>query len=462
MPQIKAFFISRKKLIVYIISIIVLLSLLIYIQRALASTGFFKGIFIENINMEGLNKQQAVDILKNRVNSKVMNEKLTLKYGEFNWSIPLQDIGFQYNIENTVDTAYKIGRNENPFKRLWAILSLRVHKVEIKLQPAFNSEKIEYYLNSIKNQIDRESKNVEILYKNGTIGFNKELYGRFINIDNNRKIIENNIKERNFNNIQLTVKEEKPEITYDEVKEISQSLSLFSTVFNAKDTNRTHNIRLASERINGVILMPGDIFSMNRALGERTLENGYKDAPVIYKNELVPGPGGGVCQVTTTLYGAVLKAKQAVIERTHHSLPLGYVELGQDATIAENYIDFKFQNDKDYPVAINAEVINNILNIRILGKKPENDNIIKLKSQIIEQYLPEGEEVIIDNIVPDGEKVVVREAKKGFHVLVFRETYSKSGQLVEKEKISDDIYRPVKAQVKVNQNYKNASINVSS
>ena len=97
------------------------------------------------------------------------------------------------------------------------------------------------------------------------------------------------------------------------------------------------------------------------------------EAPVIFKNELVKGTGGGVCQVTTTLYDAVLKSKLKVVERTHHSIPLGYVAPGQDATIAEDYIDFKFQNNRDYPICINAEVKSNKLNIILLGKKQADD-----------------------------------------------------------------------------------------
>jgi vancomycin resistance protein YoaR len=166
---------------------------------------------------------------------------------------------------------------------------------------------------------------------------------------------------------------------------------------------------------------------------------------------------GGVCQVSTTLYNAVLKSKLDVIERMHHSWPLGYVEPGQDATIAENYIDFKFQNAKDYAIYLTSEVVGNTINMKIFGKKNGVDSAVRIKSVITAEYPPEPDEIIYDDSIPDNEKIVVREAKKGLKVTVYRETYGKSGELLEREKISDDLYQSVRGQIKVNRNYFNQS-----
>jgi len=174
---------------------------------------------------------------------------------------------------------------------------------------------------------------------------------------------------------------------YKDISHIEEVISSFSTVFNSANVNRSHNIKLACERINNTVLLPGETFSMDASLGSRTKENGYKDAPVIVKGRLIEGVGGGVCQVTSTLYVAVLKAKLEVVERVKHSMPLGYVEPGQDATISEGYIDFKFRNNTDRACLISASVVGNRIDIKLLGAKRNSNYDVRLKSVVVERIL---------------------------------------------------------------------------
>jgi vancomycin resistance protein YoaR len=187
---------------------------------------------------------------------------------------------------------------------------------------------------------------------------------------------------------------------------------------------------------------------MNRILGPRTQDNGYKEAPIIFKNELVPGTGGGVCQVSSTLYNTVLLAGLDVIERTHHSMPLTYVSPGRDATINENSIDFRFVNDSAYPVCLNAGVIGNRLIISMLGRKRDDGLVIRLKTQTIAVYTPKPEEIILDYTLPYGQKEVERKAVKGVRVILYREAY-KNGELEWREKLTEDYYKPVQGRIRV-------------
>jgi vancomycin resistance protein YoaR len=189
---------------------------------------------------------------------------------------------------------------------------------------------------------------------------------------------------------------------------------------------------------------------MDSALGPRTLDNGYMEAKIILKNKYVDSPGGGICQITTTLYDAVLKAGLKIIQRTPHSMPSVYCEPGQDATIAEGLIDFKFKNDSGYAVCLSTYLEGNHVTIRVLGKKPLNKYIIKLKSEIFDEYPPTGVEYVIDDSVPDGQLVLTREAKNGCRAILYRETYDSSGKLIKRERISEDSYKPVQQQYKVN------------
>jgi vancomycin resistance protein YoaR len=209
-----------------------------------------------------------------------------------------------------------------------------------------------------------------------------------------------------------------------------------------------------------VIILPGESFSMNKALGPRTHENGYKEAPIIFKNELVPGTGGGVCQVSSTLYNTVLLAGLDVIEREHHSMTLSYISPGRDATITEDSIDFRFVNNLDYPICLHAAVNGNVLNISILGKKRDDGLLIKLRTEVIRMYNPKPDIVILDNTLEYGQTVTERKAKKGIRVALYREAY-KDNKLQWRQKLTEDYYKPIQGKIRVSsdlyESYKSAA-----
>lgn len=128
---------------------------------------------------------------------------------------------------------------------------------------------------------------------------------------------------------------------------------------------RNVNIETATAAINNYLLLPGELFSFNRVVGPRTVERGYELAPIIVGNAVVPGLGGGICQVSSTLYNAVLKAGLEVVERYPHSLPVGYVPPGRDATIS-NHLDFKFRNNSDRLVLIKTACWGGRVDIRLI------------------------------------------------------------------------------------------------
>ncbi len=447
--MLSVLFKNKRKMVIYSTLILFIFIIAAFSADFLQRETFHSGVYIEGEHLSGFDRLQAKQVVKNKLAGLTSDKSINLTFLNNSWNIPKKDIAMEYSVEKALDEAYSIGRTGNFLQRLYSILKARFMPVMLFTEPSYNVDKLESVLTVIKKQIDKEAKNATVSYKNGNITVNKEEIGYIFDIDANKKIIENSIQKRNFDTITLEVTENPPRINSKDINEISYVLSSSSTIFNPSDYNRTYNIKLACEKVNGIILMPGESFSMDTVLGPRTFENGYREAPVIYMNEFIKGPGGGVCQVTTTLYGSVLKSKLGIQERIHHSLPLGYVEAGQDATIAEDYIDFKFKNNKEYPVSINAEVSGSRLTMRILGKPDNSGYTVKLKSVTVEELQPETDEIVIDESLPENTRVVVREAKKGIHVIVYRDTYNKNGEILDREKISDDIYKPVRGLVKV-------------
>lgn len=444
---------NRLVKIILIVSILILAVVITLSISVLNNKTFYEGVYIENTDVSGLNIIQAKELIDSVLEKKYKSKKINLHYGSRTWQIHPNDISLEFLTEKALKDAYNIGREGNLIRRLYKIIDLKSNCINIYPECRYNMSKLKGILYEIKKQIDIEAKDASVIVDNQNISFKKEVIGRVLDVEKNIKIVDEHIKNRRYKNIDLLIEQKMPKILYKDIKELNYFISSYSTVFNSQNHNRSHNIKLACERINNRIIMPKEIFSMDASLGPRTVENGYKEAPVIFKSELIRGIGGGVCQVTTTLYVAVLKARLAVIERTPHSLPLGYVEPGQDATIAENSIDFKFQNNTDYPVCIGAEARDNRVIISIISKKPEKDLVVKLKSEILEYYLPEETEYIIDNGIPDGKEIVVQKERKGYRVAVYREVYDTNGKLIEREKISEDAYKPVRGQIKVNEDY---------
>lgn len=152
------------------------------------------------------------------------------------------------------------------------------------------------------------------------------------------------------------------------------------TTYYSGSAARNNNVQLATSRINGLELMPGDEFSYDKTILPRTYANGYQSAPVYVGNKVESGLGGGICQPSSTLYGAVLYANMEILERHNHSMLVGYMPAGLDATIAQGYLDFRFKNSSDYPIKIEATASGGKLTFSILGYNPENISVEIIRS----------------------------------------------------------------------------------
>lgn len=161
-------------------------------------------------------------------------------------------------------------------------------------------------------------------------------------------------------------------------------LAEFSTNYNARDTDRTTNLRLAAEKINGTVLMPGETFSYNTVVGERTIAAGYKEAAMYQNGEVVDGLGGGICQISTTLYNAVLYANLEIVERRNHQFVPSYAKAGRDATVVYGSIDFRFKNTRNYPVKILCTVSGGVAKCQIYGLKENPDYDVEITSRVTE------------------------------------------------------------------------------
>jgi vancomycin resistance protein YoaR len=238
--------------------------------------------------------------------------------------------------------------------------------------------------------------------------------------------------------IPAVLREAQARITLEHLKPIAGTLSTFSTGLGRSSRNRVHNVSLACKAVDGTVLLPGDTFSYNDVVGPRVPSAGYREAPVIIRGELQPGTGGGICQVSSTLYNAVLLADMEIVRRRHHAFPVHYLPAGRDATVVDGSIDFRFKNRLDYPVAIDAKVVRGRVVMHLYGH-PDDEREVTITTSRVSR-VPAGVQTVSDPRLPKGKRVVEKTARDGRRVTVSR-TVKKEGEVVREEVVSRDYYR---------------------
>ena len=243
-------------------------------------------------------------------------------------------------------------------------------------------------------------------------------------------------------------------ITESELQERYSLVSSFTTSFKGSTLgrkNRVNNMALAVSRINGVALSPGEEFSMNRTILDRTKENGYYLAPAIRNGAYEKEYGGGVCQVSSTLFNAVMMADLTVTERHHHSWPMTYVPIGRDATIATGYKDFKFVNSTEGELVIFAYLDSKAktITVRLYGVHSADFDHIKITSKRTGSLPAKGTKVLLDESLSAGSRVEERKERRGKTSVTYKEYYDAQDQLIKKEIAYEDSYPSIEGLVYV-------------
>jgi vancomycin resistance protein YoaR len=239
--------------------------------------------------------------------------------------------------------------------------------------------------------------------------------------------------------VELPMKTLAPEVTLQtlEAQGIVRKLAEFTTAFPGNSSGRTHNIQATAQTVNDRMVKPGDLFDYSQIIGETEKTYGYQDAPVIVNGKLVPGIGGGICQVSSTLYNAILRAGLEVVERRNHSLPVSYVPLGLDATFASGHINFRFRNNTSSYLLIRTETDNNRLTVKLFGNAPANVTY-DVESRVV-QTLPPPDKYVRNPKLKAGARQVLQKGKPGYVVETYR-TKKVDGKPVETVRISRDTY----------------------
>ena len=244
---------------------------------------------------------------------------------------------------------------------------------------------------------------------------------------------------------EIALKITKPKKTVKDIgtEAFPDLLATFSTNYQASNVSRTTNLKLASNKINGTVILPNEEFSYNKVVGERTISAGYKMAATYSNGQVVDGLGGGICQISSTLYDAVVMANLNVTTRRNHQFVTSYVPAGKDATVVWGAQDFKFVNSRKYPVRIVATVEGGVATVQIWGIKEEVEYNISIETNI--EYTTQ---YVQDASLPVGQQKVIQAGNNGRKVEAYKVT-KLNGQVVSTTLLSRDTYNAMKRIVHV-------------
>lgn len=234
-----------------------------------------------------------------------------------------------------------------------------------------------------------------------------------------------------------------PAITAEklESQKIEGLIASYTTWFNGNDLERTANVRLSAQALDGKVFAPGEVISFNDTVGQRTGERGYQDALIIVNGEFVPGLGGGICQTSSTLYNAGLLANLEIVERRNHGLAVGYVPLGRDATVAWGSIDLKIKNNTDGYILIRTKIGPNYLTMEVYGKKTPGQEVFITNE--VNEVIPFETEIIQDPSLAPGTEIVKQGGQNGYIAYAYR-TVKMNGEVVKTENLGRSYYIPTK------------------
>jgi len=439
-----------RKILLSLIIIIVMLSLVYAVDTYKNRTKILPGVSAFGVELEGLKKEEAREILQ-PITSKVINSPRILVFEDKEIKlIPHTELDAFIDLNRVVEETYTIARNGNIFKRIKNRIVVWRKGYEVPFQVESNSQKFEDFQNKIGSLINRMPRDAyvegnRIIESRTGIKLDLEKYKEeitesLISLDEEKYIFD------------LPVVTIDPKITTQNIlKElaIDGELGTYPTSLENKEENTIYNIKLASEVINGIVVKPQDIFSFNKYLGPAEKADGYKESTIIANGVFVNGYGGGICQVSSTLYNALLLANLPIVERYNHSVygeATKYVPLGQDAAIFYGFKDLRFKNNSEHMIVIFSKVFRDTLQVSIFGgneSKAEIEIISKDKKVIDYQIIREK-----DSKLEAGQEKVVQEGVPGYQIKTYR-IVRKDGE--EKiEFLAEDTYNNIPMIIKEN------------
>lgn len=402
-----------------------------------------EGIYIGTLDVGGMTVKDATNQLKEHVKN-AKGEKVTVKIDDEEVTTTLEELGYTCDVNYFVQEAYNYGKTGDVIKRYKEQMDLEQNDVVFDLAFDLDTEKVNEFVEKECTVYDVEAENARLVRKNGKFKIKEASDGRVIVADETAEKIVKTIGSQWVDGgitIEAIMNDTTPKYDSSSLEQCQDVLGTYNTSFASSDNARSQNLVNAASLLNGYTLYPGEQFSVADHLVPFTEENGYQVSKAYANGQVVDSVGGGVCQASTTLYNALLKAELQIDERYNHSMIVSYVKPSMDAAISEGYKDLKFTNNTDTPIYLEAYTANRSIYITIYGKEERDleKRTVEYESKVIETIQPGEDKVTVDESLPEGYSEVTQQAHVGYKAELWKVVYE-NGKEVSRERVNSSYY----------------------
>lgn len=404
-----------------------------------------KGVFIDEVDVSGLTAKEAENKVNEFVNE-LREREISIRVGENTVTAKLGDLGYEHKINDVIDKALELGTTGNLIKRYKDLKDIAQGGISYPIEFTINSNHIREFVSTKASEFNVEPVNATVSRSNGKMIYTDHILGRSVDVETTvSDIVDTILNSWNRNDIVLDAHMEDvaPIYTRDVVELCNTLLGSFSTEYADSAEGRAANLANGARLINNALIYPGEVFSAYEYLAPFNGKNGYYVAGAYSKGKVIDSVGGGACQVTTTLYNAVLKAELEIVERQAHSMTISYVDLSRDAAIAGTYKDLKFRNNTDVPILIQAYTKGRKITFNIWGHETRDvDNRrIEFETRVLSETPPPADVIEEDPTKPVTYRKVTQSAHTGYKAELYKVIYE-NGVEVGRTLINKSNYIP--------------------
>lgn len=422
-----------------------------YYAKYINIDAIYPGITIQGMAVGGMTQEEARAKVQKYVD-KVSQESVTLQVKKKESTFTLSDIGLQCTNMDVVEKAYDLGKTGNIFKRIIEVRKVEKDGTDFPLTFSVDKAETRNVVKKKGKKFLAKKKDATITRKDGKFVITKQVNGIAIDFDANADKLAEVLDKKDWNQksvvFPMDYVVDKAKHTKKELSAIKDVLGTFTTSYAGSTSGRCANVENGASLINGTLLYPGDSFSVYSKVAPFTAQNGYHLAGSYSNGQTVQTYGGGICQVSTTLYNAVLRAELKVTERSNHSMTVHYVPLSADAAISGTDKDLKFTNNLDHPVYIQGVAGGSSITFTIYGKEYRASNRkIEYRSETVSTRSP-SEKIIKDNTMLEGKRVVESSGRTGYTAKLWKIVYI-DGKETKRTQVNSSSYMSTPSVVRV-------------
>ncbi len=423
----------------------------------------YPGIFVDGLHVGDMTVEEAREVLTANGSNVPDAFSVTVAIGNKTWNVDGSNVPAVRDLGNVLERAYAIGRTNTteaqldsvtPFReRTNTALALRESGVNLVTTASYDHEAVKTLVGEIAAYVTRDPVDAQIQsfdYNTRTFTFSESQPGVTLDQDLLYERITAAL-DKWERGVTVTVDPViiQPTVTKDELAANFNLVAAYTTE-TTKDSNRNTNIDLACKAINGTALMPGETFSFNEATGQRTTEKGYKSAGAIAAGQSIEEVGGGICQVSSTIFNAVVRANLEITSRSPHAWPSTYVNIGEDATVNWPNLDFKFKNNTNSPVFLITYYKDYKMSAEIWGMSLGEGITIDLQSTVVQTINPPSEIKYVQNTsLPFGTQKTTVKARTGY-VVETEKVWYKNGEEFKREMLHTSTYKAYQQVIEYN------------